>query len=67
MCVFCAAIPATVAVGVRLNGRQNKNQSFAGHENQLATGRRYPYGPLTAVAVAGLTVMAVVYHVHNGG
>lgn len=52
MCMFCAAIPATAAVGVKLNADQKRN----------AETRRWPIPKLTALAVSLLLIASIVYH-----
>ena len=52
MCVFCAAIPATAAVGAKLNPDQL----------QKAEEQRKPVAKLTGIAIALLAVASVVYH-----
>ncbi len=52
MCIFCAAIPATAAVGARLNAGQL----------QKPEEERKPIGKITGIAVAFLIVASVLYH-----
>ena len=52
MCMFCAAIPATAAVGAKLNA----DQLHKPEEN------RRPIARITGVAVALLLTASVVYH-----
>jgi len=52
MCMFCAAIPATAAVGAKLNARQLHKP-----EEQ-----RKPISKLTALAIGFLAIGSVVYH-----
>jgi hypothetical protein len=52
MCVFCAAIPASAAVGAKLNADQLRNP-----EEQ-----RKPIAKITGVVVALLVVSSVIYH-----
>lgn len=60
MCLFCASIPVTLAVGVNLQRRRLEEQRQSGEaENQPPT---LPVSPLTAVAVAGLVLSSVIYH-----
>ena len=52
MCVICAAIPATAAIGAKLNADQiHKEES-----------RRLPVSKLTAVAIGLLMVGSAIYH-----
>jgi len=61
MCIFCAAIPFTLAVGARLNVQQKENQ-----KNAASQGKALPVGALTIIAVSGLAVSSVIYHTHAG-
>ncbi len=66
MCVFCAAIPATLAVGARLNAKQNESHPIAETQDPPARRTRVPIIPLTIVAVSGLAVSSVIYHTQLG-
>jgi hypothetical protein len=52
MCIICAAIPATAAVGAKLNADQLKRP----------TDERKPIGKITGIAVMFLVAASVVYH-----
>ena len=52
MCMFCAAIPATAAVGAKLNADQLHKP-----EEQ-----RQPISKLTALAIGFLAIGSVIYH-----
>lgn len=52
MCIICAAIPATAAVGAKLNADQL----------QKPEEERKPIGKITGIAVALLVAASVVYH-----
>lgn len=52
MCVFCAAIPATAAVGAKLNADQLKQP--------LET--RKPIGKVTGIVIALLMAASITYH-----
>jgi hypothetical protein len=52
MCVFCAAIPASAAVGAKLNADQLHKP-----EEQ-----RKPIAKITGVVVALLVASSVIYH-----
>jgi hypothetical protein len=52
MCIICAAIPATAALGARLNADQI----------QKPEEERKPIGKMTGIAVAFLVAASVVYH-----
>lgn len=52
MCMICAAIPATVAVGAKLNADQlNKPEE-----------QRKPISKLTGIAIALLVTASIIYH-----
>ena len=52
MCIFCASIPATAAVGARLNaGQLDKPEE-----------ERRPIGKVTGIAIALLIMASIVYH-----
>ena len=52
MCIFCAAIPATAAVGAKLNADQL-------HKPEE---ERKPVSKITSIAVALLVASSIVYH-----
>ena len=52
MCVICAAIPATAAVGAKLNADQLRK----------AVEDRKPISRLTGIAVVFLVVCSIIYH-----
>jgi len=52
MCVFCAAIPATAAVGAKLNADQL----------QKPEEERKPISKITGIVVAFLVAGSIVYH-----
>jgi hypothetical protein len=52
MCIICAAIPATAAVGAKLNADQL-------HKPEE---KRRPIGKITGIVVALLVAASVVYH-----
>ena len=52
MCIFCAAIPATAAVGAKLNADQlHKEES-----------RRLPIPKITALLIGLLAIGSAIYH-----
>jgi hypothetical protein len=52
MCMICAAIPATAAVGAKLNADQiHKEES-----------RRLPVPKMTALVIGFLIIASAVYH-----
>ena len=52
MCIFCAAIPATAAVGAKLSADQL-------HKPEE---ERKPVSKITGIAVAVLVASSIVYH-----
>ncbi len=66
MCIFCAAIPVTLAAGAKLNAQQKDSQKSAESQGQLACRKKRPIGPLTIIAVTGLVISSVIYHSHFG-
>lgn len=52
MCMICAAIPATAAVGARLNAEQLNKPA----------GQRKPIMRITGIIVAFLVVASMIYH-----
>ena len=52
MCVFCAAIPATAAVGAKLNADQLGKP----------VEERKPVSKITGVAIGLLVLTSVIYH-----
>ena len=52
MCMICAAIPATAAVGAKLNADQLSKPEE----------ERKPIGKITGVVIALLVATSVVYH-----
>lgn len=52
MCVICAAIPVTAAVGAKLNADQNQRKES----------RRLPVSKVTAIVIGLLIVGSSIYH-----
>jgi hypothetical protein len=52
MCMFCAAIPATAAVGARLNADQLSKP----------VEKRKPVSKITGVVIALLITASMIYH-----
>ena len=67
MCVFCAAIPFTMAIGARVqtSRREKVKQAIARGEKPPRT--LVPVGPATALVVSSLAVASIVYHTHFAG
>ena len=54
MCVFCAAIPATAAVGAKLNADQLKKDAIGAP--------RLPIPKITAMLIGLLAICSAIYH-----
>ena len=52
MCIFCAAIPATAAVGAKLNADQLQKEEA----------RRLPIPRITALLIGLLAIGSITYH-----
>jgi hypothetical protein len=64
MCVFCAAIPATLAIGAKTKSKQRHEAELAKVEGKTLPRKIVPAGTATAVAVTGLAVCSIIYHTH---
>ena len=62
MCMFCAAIPATLAVGAKLNSEQRRRKNAIDMTVEPPTPAKAPVKAVTAVVVAGLVVASIAYH-----
>ncbi len=67
MCVFCAAIPATMALGASAQARQKQKRREAEANGKGAPKAILPAGPATALAVAALVTASVVVHTRLAG
>jgi hypothetical protein len=68
MCMFCAAIPATLAVGANLNAKQIRERRKAGERGErLAEKKQVPVGKITVIAAGALVAASVVYHTQLNG
>jgi hypothetical protein len=68
MCVFCAAIPATLAVGANLNAKQIRERRKAEERGETSPEKKpIPVGKLTVVAAGALVAASVVYHTQING
>lgn len=52
MCMICAAIPATVAVGAKINADQLRREEA----------RRLPVPKITAAIIGVLVITSAIYH-----
>ena len=62
MCMFCAAIPATAAIGAKLNADQ-RAQTTEAHDGAGDRPAR-PVKAVTAGLIVLLAVGSIVYHTH---
>ncbi len=67
MCIFCAAIPATLAIGAKANVKQRLEAEQAEAEGKTPPRKVISAKKATAVAVTGLAVCSIVYHTRFGG
>lgn len=68
MCMFCAAIPATLAVGVNVNAKQIRKRRDAEERGEiLPETKQAPVGKITVVAAGALVAASVVYHTQFNG
>jgi len=61
MCVFCAAIPATGAIGAHLHAKQ-KTTRLAAEKEGREPGKERPIAKATLGAIVLLTICSVLYH-----
>jgi hypothetical protein len=52
MCIFCSAIPATAAIGAKLNADQRQKGVYQG----------VPISRITVITIGLLTITSIVYH-----
>ncbi len=62
MCMFCAAIPMTIALGSAVNANQQEKRREAIQHGIPMPSRSIPYHKLTLIVTGGLIVSSVVYH-----
>lgn len=62
MCMFCAAIPAALAVGVNAQAQRNRAEKEAEIRGEEPSRSKVPPKTATALVVAGLAVASIVYH-----
>ncbi len=61
MCMFCAAMPATIAVGANLQAKQRREQREAEARGQEAR-RQIPVMTWMAVVLVTLALASALYH-----
>jgi hypothetical protein len=67
MCMFCAAAPAVLSVGVMAEGKQREKQIGVAKRNERAVKPALPVDLLTAAALTLIVSAAVLYHIYPGG
>lgn len=68
MCMFCAAVPATVAVGANINAKQIRKRREAEQRGEtLPEKKLVPVGKITVLAAGVLVAASVVYHTQLNG
>jgi hypothetical protein len=66
--MFCAAIPATLAVGANINAKQIRERREAEQRGEtLPEKRPIPVGKLAVLAAGTLVAASVVYHTQLNG
>ena len=61
MCIFCAAVPVTAAIGANLNAKQNVTRQTAEKEG-IEPPARKPIAKITLGALVLLAIGSVTYH-----
>lgn len=68
MCAFCAAVPATLAIGANLNAKQLRKQREATDRGEiLQEKKQIPVGKITIIAAGALVTASIVYHTQFNG
>jgi hypothetical protein len=68
MCVFCTAVPATLAVGANFNAKQLRERREAEKRGQtMQDKKKVPIGKVTFIAAGALVVASAVYHSQYNG
>lgn len=62
MCMFCAAIPMSVSIGVAMSGKQTERKLRAQSRGEKLASNQIPIGKLTTGVTGGLVICSVVYH-----
>jgi hypothetical protein len=64
MCVFCAAIPFTMAIGASARNSQREKAKLAEARGEKPTKKIFPVGTATTIVISSLAIVSVVYHTH---
>jgi hypothetical protein len=68
MCMFCAAVPATLAVGANLNAKQMRERREAEQRGEsVPEKKQIPLGKITVLAAGALIAASAVYHTQLNG
>ena len=62
MCMFCAAIPMSVALGTAATAKHKEKRRQALAEGKIVRVRALPIGKLSMAVTGGLVIGSVVYH-----
>jgi len=62
MCMFCAAIPTTLALGMTVKNNQLQKKIKAESEGSPLPRPKIRPKPITAAAIAGLMVCSIITH-----
>jgi hypothetical protein len=66
--MFCAALPATLAVGANANAKQLRARREAEERGEvLPEKKQIPVGKITVIAAGALVAVSVVYHTQFNG
>jgi uncharacterized iron-regulated membrane protein len=66
MCMFCAAMPATIAVGAHLQAKQRRERRAAEERGEKPK-QQIPALPLTGLTLVILAFVSVLYHSQSSG
>jgi hypothetical protein len=68
MCVFCAAVPATLAIGAKVNADQLRERREAEARGEDLPGKKpVPAVKIAFVAAGALVVASIIVHSQNSG
>lgn len=62
MCIFCAAIPMSAAMGAAIAGKQQEKRRQSQEIREELPIRNISVGKVTVVITGGLLVCSAVYH-----